>query len=605
MLSHKKQKYIKKHLSSDLPSDIAKHLEVSEQEVHTYIQKQLHGRESPIMSASWRKITKTPQSVWNIICSSKLIFVILTVIICISYANALRGEFLQDDIPYLVNNPHMTSFQFVLDRPMTIAWAFINWLTYLVGGLHPIPFHIVNIVLHTGVTFALYVLVAIMINKRTALIAAAIAAVHPIATEAVTWIVGGTYVQYSLFFLLSMITYIVSIGNKRWYIASLIFFTLMLASCEKSIPMSLAFVTYELAFGNLKKNWKRVIPFVALTMLWLFFIFGPTQYFQTRVAALQKTNYDAVGIFNPFVQIPIATSIYLDLIVWPDKLAFFHSQLAFPLTEYMLRLLAFISVAGIMIASWFGNRRHFFWLSVLFISLSPSFSPIIISWMAAERYVYLGALGVIVLIAYTMDWVFAKINKPTGVYLLLGILVAALTVRTVIRNNDWKDQYTLSAASLKTAPNDARLHNNIGVSYYRQQDYTNAQKEFAIASRINPKYAGALYNMSLIADATNQPDQANEYLMRAIRLDPNFSASFERLASKYYDEGKYTEAKAVIEAAIRAGHTTSYFYSNLGMTLNKLGDREKAKAMLRKAISLDNENIQAQEWLAIWEKQTQ
>jgi Flp pilus assembly protein TadD len=594
MLTPKQQKFIRHNRHKHTIDDLAKTLRTTPEVIGEYIFSITKSDNITLP----KYLTPNPAvSLGNIIRSSGWIFLLLMVLTFGVYANSLQGDFVMDDITYLVKNDHIASFSFVLETPFTIMKALINWLTYKGAGLNPPAFHLVNIIFHAGVAILVYLIAALFFKKRVAIMAAALTAVHPVFTESVSWIGGGGYVMYSFFYLLSLLLYVLSKDNKRLYTASVIFYLITLATSEKAIPLSLVYVIYELSRGRLKTNFRRLIPYLTLTGIWLFLIFGTSQYYQTRVSALQKMNYNAVGIYNPLAQIPVAISIYLELIFWPIKLAFFHSQQQFELTEFITRVGVFAIYGGILVWGFFHNRRLLFWPGILFICLIPSFSPIIISWLVAERYAYLGTIGIIVTVIYLMDIFITRYNLQKFFPTIVAIVAILLSARTVIRNLDWQNTGTLAKASLKNAPNDARMHNNMAVAYINNKDYDNAFRELETSIKIDPRYAGAYYNLGLVAAAQKNPDQELKFMLQSIQLDNTFAQSYEYLASKYYDEGKYPEAKLLVEKAIRSGLNTSFYRMNLGMINHKLGHRAEAIINLKEALKLDPKNATAQYWL--------
>ena len=60
-----------------------------------------------------------------------------------------------------------------------------------------------NISFHLGTVWLTYILVTLLINPITALIACAFLAIHPIQSEVVNWISGGVHIEYSFFLILS------------------------------------------------------------------------------------------------------------------------------------------------------------------------------------------------------------------------------------------------------------------------------------------------------------------------------------------------------------------------------------------------------------------
>src|SRR5579885_1844287 len=76
-----------------------------------------------------------------------------------------------------------------LYRPLTTASYLLNYS--LAGGHNPMPYHVVNCLLHWVNTTLVFLLASTLFDRRIyAFLTAAIFAVHPITTEAVTYIAG-------------------------------------------------------------------------------------------------------------------------------------------------------------------------------------------------------------------------------------------------------------------------------------------------------------------------------------------------------------------------------------------------------------------------------
>src|SRR3989344_8645821 len=131
------------------------------------------------------------------------------------------------------------------------------------------------------------------------------------------------YPQYTFFFLLSFLFYILSeaknsrssyiLSTKRrlFYFLSSIFYLLSFMSHpQMPLALFLIFPLWELCFGNLKKNWKKTIPFVGITIIYILIVLSALP---ERETTLQAVHYQEGGIDNPFVLIPIAITSYLEL----------------------------------------------------------------------------------------------------------------------------------------------------------------------------------------------------------------------------------------------------------------------------------------------------
>lgn len=119
------------------------------------------------------------------------------------YAPSLRGEFLSDDVGYIVTNPWVRGLAF--ERPeslfdpfgeaaaYTANWApvhlFVHALEWRLFGAETLGWRVVNVILHAGVAT---LLVPVFLRAGVAAVAAVLGAllflVHPANVEVVAWI---------------------------------------------------------------------------------------------------------------------------------------------------------------------------------------------------------------------------------------------------------------------------------------------------------------------------------------------------------------------------------------------------------------------------------
>lgn len=316
-----------------------------------------------------------------------LSLIFLLSLILITYGNSLNNAFLSDDLAEIVQNPNIGNLSYAIStHPFGFIRPVLYWLAFQIGGLNPIFFRSINLLFHIGSVFLVYALFNLLYSRRLALIVAAIFAVHPAISEAVVWISGGGYPQYTFFFLLSFLLYLRSKDNQKLYFASLGALLLSFMSHPQPLSLFIIFPIWELLFGNLKKNWKKSIPFLLIT---LFFFTRLLTGISEREATMYSVHYQEKGIDNPFVLIPIAISSYFELIFFPKTLTLYHSELSFGQVEFIIRsALTLIFLAGVYF-SFKKNKFIFFWLLLFLIALSPTLTPFRLNWIVAERYLYL------------------------------------------------------------------------------------------------------------------------------------------------------------------------------------------------------------------------
>lgn len=488
----------------------------------------------------------------------------------ICYFNSLGNDFVSDDILAIPKNPEIGTLKYTFGVIMALPQRIIHFLAFHLGGITPGYFRFFNILFHLGSVFLLFTILRIVTSKNIALFTSLLFAVHPILTEGITWISSMAYILYSFFFLLSFLFYILADKDKKLYFYSLAFFVLSLISSEKAAVLFLVFILYELSFGRLKTKIKKIIPFaLACFLLGLFWV-GKIG---TRVSSVQAETYQAnqeQGLLNPFFQVPIAIGNYLKLIIWPSDLSLYQTEMTFTTLQYLVFLFFFLVFLSFIFYGWKNNKLIFFGLSFFLISLAPTLTPFRISWLVAERYVYLGSIGVFITLAFLIDqliiWAREKDEKyKLAAYSFLAVLIVAFSIRTIIRNIDWKNEDNLWIATAKTSPSGYNIHNNLGDVYSRQGDKPRAIEEFKKAIEINPRYADAYHNLGNVYKEEKRLDEAIDSYSKALAINPRLWQSYQNLAAIYVEKNDYPKALENIKKALELNPTDQNLQSNLKM----------------------------------------
>lgn len=214
-------------------------------------------------------------------------FCIIAGIVLIAYSNTFTASFHFDDNPSIVENPtikRVTTNNIVSIligvRPVVYLSLMLN---YSLGGLNVIGYHIFNISVHIANSFFVYLLMLWTLNfplleskyrdkaKRMALFGALLFAVHPIQTEAVTYIITRTELLATFFYLATFLLFIKG------------------ARTQKSSYFAGAFFTSALAMGS--KEWAVTLPALLMLYDYLFIAEG-----KVRVVASRWLAYAAVVI---------------------------------------------------------------------------------------------------------------------------------------------------------------------------------------------------------------------------------------------------------------------------------------------------------------------
>ena len=165
-----------------------------------------------------------------------------------------------------------------------------------------------------------------------------------------------------------------------------------LAEKTRFAVLPLLVILYWVSFDHFLKK-KINIGKVLIVML---LIFGVMVVFlwPSLMDRINNVNsgYNGYGgiFYDPTFQYPTSIAKYLQLIFVPVDLTLYHTMYVLPVLLNWLITLAYLF--GV-VYFWFKDKRLFFALAFIFVAASLSMLPVKISWLVAERYVFLESLS--------------------------------------------------------------------------------------------------------------------------------------------------------------------------------------------------------------------
>ncbi len=169
---------------------------------------------------------------------------LLAVSVLIVYSNTFDASFHFDDIRQIVDNPRIRKFRYLTDilfqeqRGVTFHTFAIN---YAIGGLNVTGYHVVNVAIHIINSVLLYFVLFMTMTsaglfkgqagriKAVALFSALLFAVHPVQTQAVTYIVQRMESLSALFFLTGLFFFIIGAGADKGFKSFLLYAAVILS----------------------------------------------------------------------------------------------------------------------------------------------------------------------------------------------------------------------------------------------------------------------------------------------------------------------------------------------------------------------------------------
>lgn len=521
------------------------------------------------------------------------------VVLCLGiialYWNSLHGAFVSDDYASIPQNPLITNFSVGVGGLLV---GISNWLIAVIfGTVNPFYYHLLSLLFYLLTCLVAFVLVSIIFNEIIAKYTLIIFAVLPVHVEAVTWISGKPYLFNAFFVLLSLTIFVLFLktDNKKYlyYLLALLPLTFFAEKVRSTALLLLAFLYFISFETNYRKKISLSKFFIIFSLLLIFSGIILRSQIINRVQIVNSGyNFSGDVFYDPFFQYPTAIAKYLQLIFIPTDLTLYHTMFVLPI---WLNWAILINYLILVVYFYFKDKRYFFVLAFIFVATAPSMAPIKVSWLVAERYVFLGSLGFCLLLALLLDSF--KKNKTLLLSVFTIFLLLPYTVLTFLRNIDWQTNHNLWVKTVQTSPNSHNAWNNIGDDYDKLKQYDNAIKGFSQSTIVKPDYADAYHNRANIFYKTGRLDLAIDSYETALKYSPTLYQTHTSLVQIGLMMKDYKlaidHAKKLIE--IQNNNPTSYYI--YGIVMLQTEQIDEAKNAMETALKIYPEYKQAKDVL--------
>lgn len=478
--------------------------------------------------------------------------VVITLLAIGLYANSLGGNFVSDDYLTIPQNPLIGDFWHTMTltnfgNSMHLSNFVVN---LFFGNTNPIPYHIMSLLWFLAFNVLGFVLIKLVSkNDMVAKLSMLLFVFHPIHVEAVSWIAGRIYLLLAVYILASVINFIyfLDTGKYKNLILGLLFFYLGF-STDRPRPFAAFFIVmlYVFMIGWRSVYKKYAKYFGMMVVVGLIGIVISWSYINARITIVNGGINTTDSIFyNPFFQYPTAIANYLQLLFFPVDLTLYHTMFVLP---DWLNWLILINYLALVVYFYFKDKRYFWALSFIFVSVAPSMAPIKVSWLVAERYMFLGSLGFCMFLGLLLDEHRKKLKIITPT--LVGAIIIFYGVRLVVRNYDWQTNHNLWVNTCQVSPNSHNAWNNIGDDYDKLKELDNAVKGFTQSVLVKPNYADAYHNRANIFYKSGRLDLARESYEIALRFSPGLFQTYFSLTQIDLIEKKFDQAMAHAQKAV-------------------------------------------------------
>jgi tetratricopeptide (TPR) repeat protein len=562
-----------------------------------------------------------------------IMFVVLA-----SYSNGVRNQFVFDDTLVISNNPTIRGIEKIPRllgmgkkkasyRPLrTISyavdytlnqklWKYMGIYEGRDEGLNPFGYHIANYVYHLLTTWLVFLVVfRLASNYRIAFLAAALFALHPVHTDSVTYLSGRRDIFVTLFYLAGFYFFLRyrQTRNLIFILAAFLSYILSLGSKELGVTLPALFFCYDLIthfpekvrkidaayFKALVLTVKKVL--VQSKYLYSLLFLGALSFSYYKVfikSPSYKVTYYGDSMITTFLTVGKILVHYIKLLVYPIRLNADYSFNAFPLSSSFLEPATVVSfmvlgvIGYVVLRLVITHRIAAFGVIWFFVTLLPVCHIFPHHELLAEHYLYLPSFGVCLAVAYGLNRFLEEKRYRYYIYAICSAVVLLFSVRIADRNRDWKDTFTLWQKTIKTAPQCARAHSNLGLAYYNKAMYDEAISLYKKASTIAPNYAQVHFNLGLTYDKKGMLDEAIVEYESTISLSPRYTKAYNNLAWIYATSQNETirNGDRAVSLAIKACELSEFknakYLDTLAAAYAKQGNLGKALEYQVKALA--------------------
>jgi len=127
--------------------------------------------------------------------------------------------------------------------------------------------------------------------------------------------------------------------------------------------------------------------------------------------------------------------------------------------------------------------------------------------------------------------------------------------------------------------------------------FVEAEQHLLKAVRLNPNSADVVKNLGNLYYLQGEYTKAVPRYLGALQLNPGMISAMYPLADIYYKQKKYVLAERTYQDILRQAGPSSAAHHGLGAVYSSLGRGQEATAQFREALRLDPDNLNARQSL--------
>ena len=548
-------------------------------------------------------------------------YFLLTVLVVVAYLPTFSGEFILDDKSLIKDNPYirtlhplisyLTHEDGITDEYDTGGYhtGYYRPLLYLsysldhkLWGLSAHGFRATNILLHLSCCFILFHSLQFLMNDRhAALWATLIFALHPVNTEAVSWIVSRNNILVTIFSLSSLLFYIKGWENESRLnrLASVFAFALAILSKEMGLMVLPIFFLYQRLLSRTRRNVREEL------FSYLPFIIVLVAYFLLRKAVI--TSYT-----TPLLMVHLWKSVCFTpyLILWNLKLIFLPYGLHSFVMDYPSTCLTWQALAGLLYIAllvllvWRMRKNKLMIFSVLsfHVLIFPVLNivPTSAISLVSMRWLYFPMAFLTINFALIIRGMF-KINRFIARGTVCSILAYLGVYSYILNGSLWNNEDNFYRQEVLNFGN-YYYAGGLAENLLKRKEYGISEGYFQIAIYRYPLNSTNYLNYSALLIDTGRPNAAIVCLKKSEGLSMTRKRRgqwYNNMGVAYFRLADYDESLKHLKRAVMEWPHAMEYHINLGGIYTAKGAYKEALSVLKKGLEIDSDSAPLLKNLAI------
>jgi Flp pilus assembly protein TadD len=545
----------------------------------------------------------------------------------IAYANSFSGVFLLDDYAHIVTNDAIRSIGPITKhlenfRPLVQFTLAVN---YAVGGLQVGSYHALNLAIHLLAGLTLFGIVrrtlllegvagAIRSPTLFACTVAVIWVVHPIQTQAVTYLIQRGESMMGLFYLLTLYCAIRAATSARsgvWTLGCVAACAAGMLSKEAMVTAPISVFLLDAVFlsrswtAPLKRRWALYLSLAATwSILMGLGLFGDLLHGSTKHASDIGFRVEGLTPWRYLLTQPEVLLHYARLCFWPSPLCLDYGwEFVSSWREAVVPGSILVALLALTAVALWRRPKLGMLGAFVFVVLAPTSSIVPIRVFAFEHRMYLPLAAIIVLVllgalalrdrlARAMP---ARERTIRATSVGIGVLaIAALCGRTFARNADYGSATRMWADVVAQRPRNARAWNAYGVELSVEGRLEESMHAYERALALEPDTGELNVNMGKVLAKQGRFAEAVPHYRVGLKSTPEDPKLHHSLAIALKGSGQLAEAATEFRETLRLDPSHPFARFNLGMALAAASRWEEAEKAFSDAIRQNPGDPQAQ-----------